>query len=481
MNFAGVKILCIGDLMLDRFIYGAIERISPEAPVPVIRLREERVTLGGAGNVAHNIATLGGEAVLIGLIGEDDAARALRRVVAAIPRLTDAFVTTKLRPTITKTRYIAGSQQVVRTDEESSLPPQEVETRDLLAALRAEIPTANAVIISDYGKGVVVRRLVQATVALARELGLPVFVDPKSEDFSWYQGVTCITPNLKELAAASRMKVDTEAEIEAACRRLMQEAACTAILATRSEKGMMLVEVGGEVHSVPSRAREVFDVSGAGDTVIATMALAHASGLSLPQAMRISNAAAGVVVSKVGTATVEPAELLHELDESAASQPNGRAALRSLAETEELVERWKAQGLTVGFTNGCFDILHAGHVTLLAAARSRCDRLVVALNGDASVRRLKGPTRPVNLLAQRSVVMAAIKYVDCVVSFDEDTPLNLITRLVPDVLIKGADYQVADVVGADVVQNAGGKVVLCDLVAGQSTTRIIERITVGAA
>jgi D-beta-D-heptose 7-phosphate kinase/D-beta-D-heptose 1-phosphate adenosyltransferase len=475
MNFSGVRVLCIGDIMLDRFVHGEIERISPEAPVPVIRLHNSRTTLGAAGNVANNIASLGGEAVLVGLIGEDDAAVILRDHLEKIPRITGALVKTRLRPTVTKTRYIAGGQQVVRTDEESSLPAQESEIDALLAVLAAQIGSVHAVILSDYGKGVIGTRVIARAVALAKAAFIPVFVDPKSNDYSRYHGVTCITPNLKELAGASRLPVGTEAEIVAACHAVMAQAGCQAILATRSEKGMMLVEAGGETHSVPARAREVFDVSGAGDTVIATMALAHASGLTLAQAMRISNAAAGVVVSKIGTATVEPAELLHELDESADSHPNRRTVMRSAAETAELVERWKQQGLTVGFTNGCFDILHAGHISLLAAARGRCDRLVVALNSDSSVRRLKGPTRPINPLAQRCIVMAAIKYVDCIVSFEDDTPLALIEHLLPDVLFKGADYRIADVVGAEAVQNAGGRVVLCDLVAGQSTTRIIAQ------
>ncbi|MBV9784351.1 MAG: bifunctional D-glycero-beta-D-manno-heptose-7-phosphate kinase/D-glycero-beta-D-manno-heptose 1-phosphate adenylyltransferase HldE [Acidisphaera sp.] len=479
MNFAGVRILCVGDVMLDRFIYGDVERISPEAPVPVLRIRDVRTMLGGVGNVAHNIASLGGEAMLVGLVGIDDAGATLRRQVANIPGITPGFVESRLRPTICKTRFLASQQQVVRTDEESRLPMQEPEAEALLLEIERAIGMADAVILSDYGKGVLGEAVIAQAVAGARGRGIPVFVDPKSSDFSRYRGATCITPNLKELAAAAHLPVGTEEEIVAACRRVMAQAESAAILATRSEKGMTLVEANGEVHSVPARAREVFDVSGAGDTVIATMALAHASGLSLPQSMRISNAAAGVVVSKIGTATVEPAELLHELDDYQDSTPRDRLVIRSPAEASALVERWKQQGLTVGFTNGCFDILHAGHIALLAAARGTCDRLVVALNTDASVARLKGPSRPINSLEQRCVVMAAIKYVDCIVTFDEETPLALIRRLLPDVLVKGADYRLEEVVGGDVVQQAGGRVFLCELVAGQSTTRIVERIKIG--
>lgn len=480
MNFSGVKILCVGDVMLDRFLSGEVERISPEAPVPVIRLRSSKAMLGGAGNVAHNIAALGGEAILLGLIGEDEVGRSLGTLVAETAGIVPAFVTSRHRPTTCKTRFLAGRQQVVRADEESSLPVAPADERGVLDALERLVATAAAVILSDYGKGVLSDRVIACTIELAHTAGISVFVDPKSNHFARYRGATCITPNLKELAAAAHLPVDTEDAVVEAARRVMAEAACAAILATRSEQGMMLIEASGAVHSVPARAREVFDVSGAGDTVIATLALAYASGLSLVQAMRVSNAAAGVVVSKVGVATLELPELLRELEaeEDRAAEPG---ALRSLAATVADVERWKRQGLTVGFTNGCFDILHPGHVALLKAARGQCDRLVVALNTDASVARLKGPQRPINPLEQRAAVLAAIRYVDCVVAFADDTPLALIRRLLPDVLFKGADYRPEEVVGADVVQAAGGRVMLCELVDGQSTTRIVERIRTGPA
>ena len=481
MNFSGVRILCVGDVMLDRFLHGDVERISPEAPVPVIRLRGSKAMLGGAGNVAHNIASLGGEATLLGLIGDDESGRRLGTLVEEAAGIIPVFVQSSHRPTTCKTRFLAGQQQIVRADEESSAPISPAEEQRLLAELDRSVATVGAVILSDYGKGVLTSRVIARAIELAHAAGIPLFVDPKSHDFAHYRGATCITPNLKELAAAARLPVDTEDEVVAAARKVMADAAGEAILATRSDKGMILVEASGAVHSVPAHAREVFDVSGAGDTVIATLALAYASGLSLVQAMRVSNAAAGVVVSKVGVATVEPAELLRELDESEDHASAEPGALRSLAETLALVERWKRQGLTVGFTNGCFDILHPGHVALLKAARGRCDRLVVALNTDASVARLKGPERPINSLEQRAAVLAAIRYVDCVVSFAEDTPLALIRRLLPDMLIKGADYRPDEVVGAEIVQAAGGRVMLCELVDGQSTTRIVERIRTGPA
>ncbi len=464
--------------MLDRFIEGDIERISPEAPVPVIRLRETREMLGGVGNVANNIAALGGCAILIGLLGIDEPGRTVRRIAAANPGVMAAFVDTAHRPTICKTRFIASRQQVVRTDDESTLALQPQEEADLIAQVKAHLPLVRTVILSDYGKAVLSETLLATVIGAARAAGIPVFVDPKTRDFSRYRGATCITPNARELAAAADGRpVGTEAEIVAAARHVMAASQADAILATRSERGMVLVERDSDPVSVPARAREVFDVSGAGDTVIATMALSHASGRSLSQSMRIANAAAGVVVSKRGTATAQIDEVIHELDAQDHARFNTPTSLMSLERASALVGRWKEQGLRVGFTNGCFDIVHAGHVSLLAAARRECDRLIVALNTDASVRRLKGPTRPINTLATRAEVIAAIRYVDGVVGFDGDTPLDLIRTLLPDVLIKGADYTIDRVVGADVVQAAGGRVVLADLVAGQSTTNVIDRIT----
>jgi D-beta-D-heptose 7-phosphate kinase/D-beta-D-heptose 1-phosphate adenosyltransferase len=483
MDFSRLTVLCVGDVMLDRFLHGDIERISPEAPVPVIRLRETREMLGGAGNVASNIASLGGRAVLVGLAGADEAGAKLRRIVAGNARIVPALVDTAHRPTVCKTRFVAGRQQVVRADEESREPMHADEEAALIGTLDTHLGGAQAVILSDYGKGVLSHALVAHIVAAARARGVPVFVDPKTDDFSHYRGATCITPNAREMAAAARAPVDTEGEIEAAAHRLMASAEVGAILVTRSEKGMILVEPDGTAN-VPARAREVFDVSGAGDTVIAALALAFAAGRSLVQAMHIANAAAGVVVSKLGTATADIAEVMRELsaqDAAAGAAPGiaGVPGLLTWDAARGLVSRWRDQGFSVGFTNGCFDILHPGHVSLLAFARSQCDRLIVALNTDASVARLKGVGRPVNSLAQRGAVMAAIRYVDAVVAFGEETPLELVSVLVPDVLVKGADYSVDNVVGADVVRGAGGRVVLAELVPGQSTTGIIARLREG--
>jgi D-beta-D-heptose 7-phosphate kinase/D-beta-D-heptose 1-phosphate adenosyltransferase len=475
MDFSASTVLCIGDLMLDRFVYGEIDRISPEAPVPVLRLTRTREMLGGVGNVANNIASLGGRAILVGMLGSDAAAGAVRAMVGRTAGLIGELVETPRRPTICKTRYVAAGQQVVRTDDESRLALDPAEEDALIAAIEAAASRAQAIVLSDYGKGAVSDGVIARTMAAARAAGVRVFVDPKSENFSRYHGAACLTPNLKELAAAARAPVGDEAAVIAAARKVMGEAGAASVLATRAEKGMILVEAEGGVTVIPARAREVFDVSGAGDTVVGVMALAHASGRTLAQAAAIANAAAGVVVSKAGTATAHIAEVMHELgaDRQGAWEP---PSLSLLDHAASLVDHWKSLGLTVGFTNGCFDLVHAGHITLLASARAQCDRLVVALNTDASVRGLKGPTRPINPLEKRAQVMASIRYVDCVVAFDEETPIALIRRLIPDVLIKGADYTLETVVGAEIVRAAGGRVYLAPLVKGQSTTDIVHQI-----
>ncbi len=475
MDFTDVTVLCIGDLMVDRFMYGKIERISPEAPIPIIHLTRTQEMLGGAGNVGHNIATLGGRALLVGLVGKDALADTMLRLADGIAGIVPCFVATDRRPTICKTRFVASQQQVVRADEESLLPLQADEERDLLAVMEQALPQASAIILSDYGKGVLSPAVIGHVMAHALSRGVPVFVDPKTDDFSRYRHATCITPNTQELAAASGLAVDGDAAVEAAARKVMADAGAASILATRSERGMMLVEAGGPTHSVPARAREVFDVSGAGDTVIAAMALAHASGLSLSRAMHIANAAAGVVVSKLGTATVTVDEVLQELESSEGMLDGELLGLRSLTATLALVARWKGQGLRVGFTLGCFDIIHPGHVAHLKAARAECDRLIVGLHGDASAQRLKHRPRLANDLQSRAQVTAAIVYVDCVVGFDEATPTEIIQRLAPAVLVTGADDDPEAALWADIVRRAGGRVVLPSLAPGPSTPAMVNQ------
>ncbi len=460
LDFAPLHVLVVGDVMLDRYLYGSVERISPEAPVPVFSRGRESAMPGGAGNVARNITALGARATLVGLVGARS--EALRDAIAAAG-ITDALVESATRPTTTKLRVVAGNQQMMRIDDEATGALSEAETQALLAAIEAALAARpDAVILSDYGKGV----LSAPILARLRAAGVAVFVDPKGADFGRYAGATCITPNAAEMALAAGLPTRSDEDCAAAARAVMARDGVRAILVTRSAKGMMLVRPDSML-SIPARAQEVFDVSGAGDTVIAALALAHAGGRSLEDAMRIANAAAGIVVARLGTATTSAAEL------TAALAGGEGSALLDLAATRALVAQWKAAGLSVGFANGCFDILHAGHVAMLAQAAAGCDRLVVALNSDASVARLKGPSRPVNRLEDRAAVIAALRQVSAVTSFSEDTPLATITALLPDVLIKGADYTAETVVGWPEVRANGGRLLLAELLPGRSTTAIL--------
>ena len=464
----GRPIVILGDAMLDRFLYGSAERLSPEAPVPVVRLAERRAMAGGAGNVARNVAALGGTPVLIALAGDDADGAELAALLGEGARL----LRVPGRRTTAKLRVIAARQQVVRVDEEERRPASAAEADALLVALGSALPGAGALVLSDYGKGVLTPALCRAAIAAAGAAGVPCLVDPKGRDFARYAGAALLTPNMGELAEATGLPVAQDAECEAAARVVLAQVAVDAVLCTRSERGMLLVPRAGAALAVPAMAREVFDVSGAGDTVIATLALSLAAGLPLAEAMRLANAAAGVVVGKLGTATCSAAELEHALREA----DGATGEVLGWEQAARLAREWQAEGLRVGFANGCFDILHAGHVRMLRDARRHCDRLIVALNEDASVARLKGPTRPLNPLADRAAVIGALAAVDAVIGFGEDTPLEAIRRLRPDRLFKGADYAIHEVVGADEMPAWGGETVLLDLLPGRSTTALVARM-----
>lgn len=474
IDFRRRRILCVGDVMIDHFYYGNVSRVSPEAPVPVVLLSNTKSMLGGVGNVARNIAALEAEAVIVGVRGDDANGREIAHLIRSTAGLLDACAISAGRPTVAKTRVLGNHQHIVRVDEEDSGLLDDADIAAVVARISEWAAKSDAVILSDYAKGVLGREVVAHAIETARSVGIPILVDPKRSDFSFYRGATVITPNLAELRAAARVPVDTDEAVEAAARRLMRDTEGSAILVTRSEKGMMLVEECGHF-SVGTLAKEVFDVSGAGDTVIAVAALSVAAGYTLVQAVRFANAAAGVVVGKLGTATLEMEELLHAVEADDRSPERIAEKYATLPEALKAVDSWRRRGLRVGFTNGCFDILHRGHVTMLQAARFGCDRLVVAINNDDSVRRLKGSSRPVNCLADRAAVIAALQSTDLVLSFSDDTPLTIIERLLPDILFKGADYTVGTVVGADIVLAHGGEVKLLELVPGRSTTDIIAR------
>ncbi len=471
-NAPPARILVIGDLMLDRYVEGKVDRISPEAPVPVLRHAASREMLGGAGNVAANIASLGGTVALVALIGADSDGGKVRALLGQWDIPSDGLVETTARPTSVKTRFLAQGQQVLRHDWEETAPANNEEHPVLLAAFNARLADADIVILSDYGKGAASAAIAAAVIQAARAAGKRVLVDPKSTDYRTYMGTSAVTPNRRELAEAATMTIGDDASVEAACTKLIAECGLEAVLATRSEDGLSVIRAGKPPVHIPTEAQEVFDVSGAGDTVVAALALGLASGLDWPEAAALANAAAGVVVGKRGTAQVSLEELRTHRSNSA---PQSGLVLDQDSALRQ-VRAWRDAGLKVGFTNGCFDLLHPGHVALLSFARAHCDRLVVGVNDDASVARLKGPARPVNALASRAAMLAALRQVDLVCDFAEDTPLALISALLPDVLVKGADYTVDTVVGAAEVQAHGGTVLLAPLVDGQSTTGMIARM-----
>ena len=470
-SFSRARVLVLGDVMLDRFVYGSVERMSPEAPVPVMTPEHTSDVPGGAANVARNVADLGGHAILIGVMGVDEAGERLRARLAEAPALQAQLVVDRTRPTTLKTRYIGDRQQILRTDVESKAPLPESVAAAALAQFRAALAEADIVVLSDYAKGVLCDAVVGEAIASARAAGKPVLVDPKSRSFLKYKGTTVLTPNRHELQNACGRECSTDEQVVAGAREILAQGICDTLVVTRGKDGMSIVGVDGTATHIKAQASEVYEVSGAGDTAVAALAVALAGGAEIEAAVNLANTAAGIVVGKFGVATVTAAEIVAQLDDAHSSRV--RFALNTV---QRQVQRWRQLGLRVAFTNGCFDLLHPGHLSLLSQARQTADRLVVGLNSDLSVRRLKGAGRPVQTAMARAMVLTSLKSVDAVVIFEEDTPRTLIAALEPDVLVKGADYTLDSVVGADIVLARGGKVVLAELVPSQSTTNTIQRI-----
>jgi D-beta-D-heptose 7-phosphate kinase/D-beta-D-heptose 1-phosphate adenosyltransferase len=471
---AGARVACVGDLMIDRYVYGAVDRISPEAPIPVMVRADEAVMLGAAGNVARNAAGLGAAVALAGVIGDDAAGHEAIRLVEAEGRLEGHLIPEPGRATTVKTRFVASGQQLLRLDAEDSRAVEGRCEDKLAQAVADAVEGAGAVLLSDYAKGAATPKVVAAAREAARRAGAPLIVDPKGRSFAKYGPVALIKPNARELSLTVDLPVGTDEEAEAALAAALAGCEAEAILVTRAARGMSLARRGQPVRHFRSAPRTVFDVSGAGDTTLAALGAALASGADLTEAVAFALVAAGVVVGKVGTAVVAPAEMVEA--EMAACFAPAEAKVATLDRAVDQVARWRREGLRVGFTNGCFDILHRGHVAYLAQARAWCDRLVVAVNSDASVRALKGEGRPVNALDSRLQVLAGLVPVDLVLAFDAATPLALIEALRPDVLVKGADYAEDQVVGAETVRRYGGEVRLAPLVEGYSTTAAIARM-----
>ena len=469
----GTPIVVIGDAMLDVSVFGSIDRISPEAPVPIIRQENTIHSGGGAANVALNIVAMGGTAHLVTGLAADPEGERLAQLLRHAGVSLDAIATPG-RPTTVKTRFLARHNQLLRLDREVTTPVTPVCEEQIIAALQARMAECRLVVISDYGKGFVTDRVIEAASSLAARAGLHVIVDPKRRNLADYRGASFIKPNRRELEAATNLPANDDRQVEAAASSLAAATGAT-LLVTRSEDGMSLVRPDGSAIHMPTRAHEIVDVTGAGDAAIAAFSLAIAEGRPAEEAMAFANIAAGISVLRPGTATVSAAEIEHERAVFAGQLPVPKGS-RVSAETASLLRaQWRRQRLTVGFTNGCFDLFHPGHVALLRETARQCDRLIVGLNSDASVKRLKGETRPVQNEEARAEILGAIGHVDLVVVFDEDTPRDLIARLEPDLLTKGADYKVEDIVGGDIVRQIGGRVLTIDLVPGHSSTRLINR------
>ncbi len=463
-----MKILVVGDLMIDHYLWGSCERISPEAPVQVVDIAKETAVLGGAGNVINNLKSLGSEVSVASVIGDDENGIELTRMLNEIDVDTSNLVIQHGRHTSKKSRIIAVSQQILRYDKESKEDIISSSQKAIVNSLEGKIDSFDAIILSDYGKGVLTEELCQDVIKLAKKANKKVLVDPKGKDFTKYKGAYLLTPNKKEAQIATEINIVDESSLTEALLKLKQECDLDVSMITLSEDGIATYDE--KLHISPTVAKEVFDVTGAGDTVIASMAYALSLGKSIDECAAFANLAAGVVVGKIGSATVT----IDEIKEYEASlhKSTSDAHIKSFEEIKRLVERYKANGKKVVFTNGCFDILHVGHVKYLQIAKSFGDILIVGLNSDESVSRLKGPTRPVNIAEDRAYLLAALEAVDFVVPFEDDTPYELIKMVAPDVLVKGGDYEGKDVVGTEFA----GELKLVDFVDGKSTTKTIEKI-----
>jgi D-beta-D-heptose 7-phosphate kinase / D-beta-D-heptose 1-phosphate adenosyltransferase len=465
------SVLCIGDVMMDRFVYGAVDRISPEAPIPVLRVEREKHMLGGSGNVVANMAALGVRATLIAAVGDDGAATDIRKNLEAL-NIASALEIDAARGTTVKSRFVCGTQQMLRVDREKTEEISKDVEDKIITRAGEIIPTVGAVVLSDYKKGLLTDRVISSVIALAKKHGIPVIVDPKGADFTRYKGASVITPNRRELETATGMKAGTDDDVRAAAMKLIMSCGISTVLATRSKDGLSVVTEKEAPLHIPAQVREIYDVSGAGDTVIAVFASMIAAGVDVQNAARLANIAAGIVVGKPGTATAR----LDEIEKALASDAPAQNKIYSKIALAEKTDLLRVQGKKIGFTNGCFDLLHPGHVSTLRQARAACDFLIVGINSDASVKKLKGPSRPVQNEAARSAILAGLEMVDAVIVFGEDTPLELLKAFKPDVLVKGGQYKLEEVVGYDVVMSYGGKILRAEMEEGFSTTNTIAKM-----
>lgn len=471
-NEASPRVVIIGDLIVDRYISGDVSRISPEAPIPVLAARSSELRLGGAGNVAANLRAMEAEVAMVGVVGDDSHGALLRELFEADGIGTGGVILDSSRPTIEKTRMMSGVQQMLRVDWEDTRPIDSVVLARMLEVIPRELEGADAVVLSDYGKGTLAQGVIDLAISEARARSIPVLVDPKGADFSRYAGATLVTPNRKEAEHALGRELSGLSDLPGAADELIAAASLAQVVITLGGDGIYFRARDGALDGrIPTQARAVFDVTGAGDTVVAHLAFHLGAGLELEAAVTLANHAAGIVVAKLGTHAVTRSELFERLLEG---QPLG-TKVASAGSLSARLDGWRREGKRVVFTNGCFDVLHAGHVSYLRFARTRGDVLVVGVNDDPSVARLKGPERPVNSLEDRLAVLSALEVVDAVIAFGEDTPKALVELVSPDVLVKGEDYADQPVVGREWVESHGGQVVLAPLLEGRSTTGILDR------
>ena len=462
------KILVVGDLMIDHYLWGKCERISPEAPVQIVSIEKETSVLGGAGNVVHNLVDLGADVEVVSVVGDDENANELKQLLNKAEVSNDGLIVQPHRSTSKKSRIIASQQQVLRYDKETTYPIEKAQEAQIVTYFKSRLPKCDIVILSDYGKGVLTPTLTQKLIALAKDVDKEILIDPKGKDFSKYKGATLLTPNKKEAIEASGVNIVDDESLFEAIRKIKEFCKLDISLITLSDEGIALYDEKLRKH--PTVAREVFDVTGAGDTVIASLAFALASEYGIDESVKFANLAAGVVVGKIGSATATLDEIIAY--ESSLKQSTSNSHIKTFDEIKKLSAKLKKQGKKVVFTNGCFDILHVGHVKYLQEAKSYGDVLIVGLNSDKSVRRLKGENRPVNTEDDRAYILASLKAVDYVVKFEEDTPYELIKAVQPHLLVKGGDYAGKEVVGQDIADELR----LVAFVEGKSTTKTIERI-----
>lgn len=481
-NIQNTSILLVGDIMLDSYIYGDVSRISPEGPIPILSAKRQNIMLGGAGNVFANLKALGAKVSIISRIGQDDTAHAIKAHIHAKGEGTDYLIEDETHPTTLKTRYISQNQQLLRVDQEIIAPLSAAQEKAALKNVENLLPTTHILILSDYGKGVLSPSFIQSLIKMAIANKVRVVVDPKGNDFSIYRGANFITPNRKELSEAlGGAATKTNQEIEQAGQRIIKECNIETVIATRSEDGMSVLSKNAPPLHLKTNVQEVYDVSGAGDTVVAVLGATLAAGGDIKDAARLANIAGGLAVAKLGTAIISAAELSLVVQNETLPQGHIANIYKDESAARTQIEQWQAQGLRVGFTNGCFDILHYGHVNYLNQARQKCERLVLGLNHDSSVKILKGEGRPINDEMARATVMAALGAVDMVVFFgatqegQDNTPCGILDILRPDIIMKGGDYTIDQLPEAQVVLAYGGEVDIMPLYEGYSTTNIIEK------